>query len=63
MHQRHSLGLVRLSVQLIEKRLFEAEFANHILVAFHERPEYVGSPQEGWWPSPRRNPVGANSIA
>lgn len=43
MHQRHSLGLVRLSVQLIEKRLFETEFANEILVAFHERPEYVGS--------------------
>lgn len=46
-HQRHSLGLVRLSVQLIERRLFETEFANEILVAFHERPEYVGSLQEG----------------
>ena len=60
MHQRHSLGLVRLSVQLIEKRLFETEFANEILVAFHERPEYVGSLQEGliavsaWINPPRR---------
>jgi transcriptional regulator of acetoin/glycerol metabolism len=64
MHQRHSLGLVRLSVQLIEKRLFEAEFANHILVAFHERPEYVGSLQEGLVAvTPEGKLVGANSIA
>ncbi|MBN8441577.1 MAG: sigma-54-dependent Fis family transcriptional regulator [Thauera sp.] len=45
--QRHTLGLVRLSVQLLEKRLFEAEFPNDILVAFHSRPEYLGSLQEG----------------
>ncbi len=64
MHQRHSLGLVRLSVQLIEKRLFEAEFANHILVAFHERPEYVGSLQEGLVAvTPEGHLAGANSIA
>ncbi len=64
MHQRHSLGLVRLSVQLIEKRLFEAEFANQILVAFHERPEYVGSLQEGLVAvTAGGDLVGANSIA
>ncbi|HNG65506.1 MAG TPA: sigma-54-dependent Fis family transcriptional regulator [Thauera aminoaromatica] len=64
MHQRHSLGLVRLSVQLIEKRLFEAEFANHILVAFHERPEYVGSLQEGLVAvTPEGHLAGANTIA
>jgi transcriptional regulator of acetoin/glycerol metabolism len=64
MHQRHSLGLVRLSVQLIEKRLFEAEFANHILVAFHERPEYVGSLQEGLVAVTAEGKLaGANSIA
>ena len=63
MHQRHSLGLVRLSVQLIEKRLFEAEFANHILVAFHERPEYVGSLQEGLVAvTPEGHLAGANST-
>ena len=45
--QRHTLGLVRLSVQLLEKRLFESEFANDIVLAFHSRPEYVGSLQEG----------------
>ncbi len=64
MHQRHSLGLVRLSVQLIEKRLFETEFANKILVAFHERPEYVGSLQEGLIAVNADGVmVGANSIA
>lgn len=45
--QRHTLGLVRLSVQLLEKRLFEARFPNDILIAFHPRPEYLGSLQEG----------------
>lgn len=64
MHQRHSLGLVRLSVQLIEKRLFETEFANEILVAFHERPEYVGSLQEGLLAvTPEGVLAGANSVA
>lgn len=45
--QRHTMGLVRLSVQLLEKRLFEDEFGKHIVFAFHTRPEYVGSLQEG----------------
>ncbi len=45
--QRHTLGLVRLSVQLLEKRLFETEFAREVVVAFHARPEYIGSLQEG----------------
>ncbi len=44
--QRHTMGLVRLSVQLVEKRLFETEFSKHIVFAFHTRPEYVGSLQE-----------------
>ena len=46
-HERHTLGLVRMSAQLLEKRLFEAEFAREILVFFHPRMEYVGSLQEG----------------
>lgn len=45
-YQRHTMGLVRLSVQLLEKRLFETAFAQHILIAFHSRPEYIGSLQE-----------------
>ncbi|HQU87910.1 MAG: sigma-54-dependent Fis family transcriptional regulator [Zoogloeaceae bacterium] len=46
-HERHTLGLVRMSAQLLEKRLFEAEFGREILVFFHPRMEYVGSLQEG----------------
>ncbi|HEX5801915.1 MAG TPA: sigma 54-interacting transcriptional regulator, partial [Azospira sp.] len=46
-HQRHTLGLVRLSSQLVEKRLFEAQHARDILVCFHSRVDYLGSPGEG----------------
>lgn len=46
-YQRHTLGLVRLTSQIMEKRLFEAEFAHEILVFFHPRMEYVGTLQEG----------------
>ncbi len=46
-NQRHTLGLARLAAQLIEKHLFEVEFSSDILVAFHLRPEGVGSLQEG----------------
>ncbi|QDF98354.1 sigma-54-dependent Fis family transcriptional regulator [Azoarcus sp. DD4] len=46
-NQRHTMGLVRLSAQLLEKRLFEVEFARQILIAVHARPECVGSLQEG----------------
>jgi len=62
--QRHTLGLVRLSVQLLEKRLFEAEFAKEIQIAFHARPEYVGSLQEGMLAvSEDGRLVGANPVA
>ncbi len=45
--QRHTLGLVRLSSQLVEKRLFEAQHGRDILVCFHSRVDYLGSPGEG----------------
>ena len=45
--QRHTLGLVRLSSALVEKRLFETAHARDILVCFHTRPDYLGSPKEG----------------
>ncbi len=45
--QRHTLGLVRLSSAIVEKRLFEAFHARDILVCFHTRPDYLGSPKEG----------------
>jgi transcriptional regulator of acetoin/glycerol metabolism len=46
-YQRHTLGLVRMSSQLVEKRLFEAEHANNILVCFHRRADCLASPREG----------------
>ncbi len=46
-HQRHTLGLVRLSSAIVEKRLFETAHARDILVCFHGRADYLGSPKEG----------------
>ena len=46
-HQRHTLGLVRLSSAIVEKRLFESAHARDILVCFHGRADYLGSPKEG----------------
>jgi len=46
-HQRHTLGLVRLSSAIVEKRLFETVHARDILVCFHGRADYLGSPREG----------------
>jgi transcriptional regulator of acetoin/glycerol metabolism len=63
-HQPHTMGLVRLSVQLLEKRLFEAEFAKDILIAFHSRPEYIGSLQEALIAvSAEGTILGANQVA
>lgn len=45
--QRHTLGLVRLSSLIVEKRLFESIHARDIIVCFHERADYLGSPKEG----------------
>jgi len=45
--QRHTLGLVRLSSAIVEKRLFESMHARDILVCFHSRADYLGSPKEG----------------
>ncbi len=46
-HQHHTLGLARLSSSIVEKRLFEAAHGRDILVCFHERADYLGSPKEG----------------
>ena len=45
--QRHTLGLVRMSSAIVEKRLFETIHARDILVCFHSRADYLGSPKEG----------------
>lgn len=46
-NQYHTLGLVRLSSAIVEKRLFESVHARDILVCFHGRADYLGSPKEG----------------
>ena len=45
--QSHTLGLVRLSTAIVEKRLFESMHGRDILVCFHARHDYLGSPKEG----------------
>lgn len=46
-YQRHTLGLARMSAQIIEHRLFEAQHSRDILICFHPRAEYLGSLGEG----------------
>ncbi len=46
-HQPHTLGLARMGVRLVERRMFESEYARHAVFAFHSRPEGVGGLQEG----------------
>lgn len=45
--KHHTMGLVRLSALTVERRLFEATHARDILVCFHGRADYLGSPKEG----------------
>jgi len=61
---RHTLGLVRLAAQMIERRLFEVEFAGEVLVSLHIRSECVGGPQEGLLAlSADGHVLGANAVA
>ena len=45
--KHHTMGLVRLSSSTIERRLFESTHARDLLVCFHNRADYLGSPKEG----------------
>ena len=45
--QQHTLVLVNLSAQAIEKRLFLHRFRDAFVVRFHSRPELVGTASEG----------------
>jgi len=45
--QRHTLGLARISSAIAEKRLFESQHGNDIIISFHGRTDYLGSPKEG----------------
>ena len=41
--QAHTMALVRMSAQMIENRLFSAEFSREITLRFHTRPEFIGT--------------------
>ena len=45
--RHHTLGLVRLSSLTVEKRLFESIHSRDIILCFHSRADYLGSPKEG----------------
>jgi transcriptional regulator of acetoin/glycerol metabolism len=45
--QLHTLVLVNMSAQMIEKRLFLHRFRGAFVVRFHSRPELLGTPGEG----------------
>ncbi|MDZ4250972.1 MAG: sigma-54-dependent Fis family transcriptional regulator [Sulfuritalea sp.] len=44
---RHTIALVRMSVQMIENRMFAAAFNDVLTLRFHARPEFVGTLCEG----------------
>ena len=44
---RHTIALVRMSVQMIENRMFAATFNDMLTLRFHARPEFVGTLCEG----------------
>lgn len=45
--QAHTLGLVRMSAQMIERRYFATTFGENILIAFHAEPTALGGLGEG----------------
>ncbi len=45
--QAHTMALVRMSAQMIENRLFSAEFSREITLHFHARSEFIGTLWEG----------------
>ncbi len=46
LYQSHTLGLVRMGAQLLERNLFDAEFAADVLVSLYLTPDQVGCVQE-----------------
>ncbi|QID17498.1 sigma-54-dependent Fis family transcriptional regulator [Nitrogeniibacter mangrovi] len=46
LYQSHTLGLVRMGAQLLERNLFDAEFASDVLVSLYLSPDQVGCVQE-----------------
>ena len=46
-YHRHTMGLVRMSAQMIENALFQRTYTGQLTVAFHSRPEFIGTLMEG----------------
>ncbi len=44
---KHTMGLVRMSAQMIENHLFLASFQNAFTLHFNTRPEFIGTLMEG----------------
>ncbi len=44
---QHTMALVRMSVQMIENRMFATAFNEALTLRFHARPEFVGTLNEG----------------
>jgi len=46
-YQSHTVGLVSMAAQMVERRLFEQAHAGSVRVSFHPRLEFLGGPGEG----------------
>ena len=61
---KHTMGLVRMSAQMIENALFRRLYAGQLIVAFHARPEFIGTLMEGLLAfAPDGKVLGANRSA
>ena len=46
-YHQHTMALAKMSVQMIENHLFSATFRDTLQIAFHSRPEFLGTLMEG----------------
>ena len=61
---KHTMGLVRMSTQMIENTLFRRTYAGQLIVAFHARAEFIGTLMEGLLSfAPDGKVLGANRSA
>ena len=61
---KHTMGLVRMSTQMIENTLFRRAYAGQLIVAFHARAEFIGTLMEGLLSfAPDGKVLGANRSA
>ncbi|CAN7241857.1 sigma-54-dependent Fis family transcriptional regulator [Trinickia sp. LjRoot230] len=46
-YHQHTMALAKMSVQMIENHLFASAFRDTLQIAFHSRPEFLGTLMEG----------------